>query len=616
MLEPDTRQLIVDALRPPAGFTLEQAVGTTYSLDLTALMLAPVAFALFDRQEPDGTTREDPIALLQALRSHADRITLFCQCGQIALPRDYRSFFIYLETSIFPVVPPDPTAIFHPKVWMLKFAGRERADVAYRLLCLSRNLTFDQSWDTVLQIEGRQSEERRHPELESFGHALIAMAETTKRLPPDRADAVRELSSELAWVQWIPPEGFDTIQFWPMGHDGHDQWPFEGRRDRTLVISPFVTGGMLARLTRQHRGSILISRSESFDKIGHNATAHLAESLTLSAGLRDPESDLGSIDAQETGGVSSNRPLEGLHAKCYVADAGRRARVWTGSANCTDAAFHGNVEFLVELEGRKDRCGVDAILGDASNRFGLRRMLESYMPENTNPQPLSETEQIELLLDQARRTIGSMSFEAVCQPLDRERWSLLIETQPPPVPLVAEIALLEMTLWPITLGGAASQPVALDAGGFTCEFVVSEQAITPFFAIRVAHGELDVLFLVVAVLLGAPEDRVDAVLTDVLKNREDVLRFLLLLLGDVDEALAAFASQQHGETGAWGLGSGSETLLEPLVLAFSRDQQRVRDVARFIEKLRSDDASARLIPPEWDVIWQPFADAVQQAETP
>jgi len=54
--------------------------------------------------------------------------------------------------------------------------------------------------------------------------------------------------------------------------------------------------------------------------------------------------------------------LDGLHVKLYVADAGREGRIWTGSANATDAAFRRNIEFLVELRGKKKYCGVDAVL--------------------------------------------------------------------------------------------------------------------------------------------------------------------------------------------------------------------------------------------------------------
>jgi hypothetical protein len=41
MLEPDGRTLLLDALRPPLGYQLDAAAGTTYSLDLVSLLTAP-----------------------------------------------------------------------------------------------------------------------------------------------------------------------------------------------------------------------------------------------------------------------------------------------------------------------------------------------------------------------------------------------------------------------------------------------------------------------------------------------------------------------------------------------------------------------------------------------
>ncbi len=43
MLQPTDRRLLFDALAPPSGFKLDFAVGTTYTLDLFALLSATVA---------------------------------------------------------------------------------------------------------------------------------------------------------------------------------------------------------------------------------------------------------------------------------------------------------------------------------------------------------------------------------------------------------------------------------------------------------------------------------------------------------------------------------------------------------------------------------------------
>ena len=54
MLEPRDRQLLFEALQPPNGFHFDQGIGTTYTLDLLALLTAPLAFTFFEQQSDEG----------------------------------------------------------------------------------------------------------------------------------------------------------------------------------------------------------------------------------------------------------------------------------------------------------------------------------------------------------------------------------------------------------------------------------------------------------------------------------------------------------------------------------------------------------------------------------
>ncbi len=153
MLEPGDRMLLMESLRPPEGFAFDCAVGTTFSLDLHALIVAPLAFTIFEWQDGTGRPTAHPAAVLEALRRYAGRVHLFCQAGGIKVPPRYDRILTFLEQSAIEVQAPDPRGLFHPKLWALRFTGPEQT-VRYRVLVLSRNLTFDRSWDTCLSIEG------------------------------------------------------------------------------------------------------------------------------------------------------------------------------------------------------------------------------------------------------------------------------------------------------------------------------------------------------------------------------------------------------------------------------------------------------------------------------
>ncbi len=102
MLDPETRSHTLEILRPPQGYELDRAIATTFSLDLLALLTAPLAFTLFDWEDEVGRTTNDPLAILESLRRYADRISIFCQAGRIAVPKTHQ-LFSYLEDSIFQV---------------------------------------------------------------------------------------------------------------------------------------------------------------------------------------------------------------------------------------------------------------------------------------------------------------------------------------------------------------------------------------------------------------------------------------------------------------------------------------------------------------------------------
>jgi len=83
MPAPGSHPVYLDALRPPAGFAPDRAVGTTCSLDLETLLAVPLGFAMLDRENEQGALARDPVALLHALRQRADRVIVFCEAGRM-----------------------------------------------------------------------------------------------------------------------------------------------------------------------------------------------------------------------------------------------------------------------------------------------------------------------------------------------------------------------------------------------------------------------------------------------------------------------------------------------------------------------------------------------------
>ena len=104
-----------------------------------------------------------------------------------------------------------------------------------------------------------------------------------------------------------------------------------------------------------------------------------------------------------------------------------------------------------------------------------------------------------------------------------------------------------------------------------------------------------------------------------LKNRADLIRFLLLLLGNVDDALAAIAGDDPATWeggGSWATGAASEALLEPLMRAYSRDRTRLHEIQHVMEELAKTETGRQILPDGWDAVWGPIQAALGQEPRP
>jgi hypothetical protein len=615
MLEPDDRQSLLDALRPPPGFALDRAVGTTFSLDLYALLTAPVAFALLETDNSeDGST--SPTTILEAIRRSAGRMDIFCQAGQIALPAEYRPLVAYVEEVVHEVAAAKGY-VFHPKVWLIRFSS-PAGERCYRLLCLSRNLTFDRSWDTMLRLDG--SPVRRSRALASRNRPLVRFVDAlpglaVQRLDQARAEAVHKLADELLGVEFELPNGFHGLRFWPLGIKGHRTWPFseEGwTHSRLLVVSPFLSPGLLARLHAPGSRDVLVSRSETLDTLEDAHLEQFEEAFALStAASGSDEAATESLGPEDEAlAERPEYPLKGLHAKLFVSEYHHMARLWTGSANATNAAFTGNVEFLVELQGARNACGVDAVLDGQAGGVKLRDLLETYEPSGSAP---AETDQqrLERRLDQARREIAALGFEAtvVAEDGDEEGYSLLVRAIEREG--FSAVRGVRGHLWPITLGRESAKPLApVFAKGIRFA-PVSFPALTAFFAIELeaeSRGTRAALrFVVNAVLTGAPPNRHDRLLTSILRDKGDVLRYLLLLLsGEQLVSTMGIAVSRGEETGDGWAARGGVPVLESMVRALARDPERLDHVHRLISSLSATDEGRALLPDGIEAVWEPI----------
>lgn len=622
MLEPDDRRLLLESLRPPLGYRLDQAVGTTFTLDLLALLAAPMAFTLFDAEAEDGRPTADPVALLRAVREYGDQITIFCQGGQIAVPPHDQLLYANLEDSIYQVA--RAGSLFHPKVWLLRYTA-EPGPVKYRFLCLSRNLTFDRSWDTVLRLDGELTKRKRtfrvnHP-LADFIAALPALTLSPK-LPVARAECLRQLADEFRRVEFELPEGFREIRFWPLGIPGHKSWPFTGDIRRMLIVSPFIGSDALRKIGSGGKGHVLVSRGESLDNLPDRSVLNGLDVRVMddAAALEATEAE----DAAETNGSGREAPdetLRGLHAKVYAADRGTSASVWLGSANATQAGLGGgNVEMLVELAGTYWHCGVDSILNgrvQGGDSFGA--LLRPYDVEAEPTLRDPDLERLEGDVEQLQLALA------------RERFLLSVEGPDDDANYTAELVSksrdgprtpsgMKLSAWPITRNPAeAKSAVRASKDQVVARFEgLVATTLTPFvaFEIEAQRGSARhaVRFVLKVPMRGAPRGRHEDVLRSLLSDKRRILRYLLLILAETEGAAVlapeVIAALTRGENESNGARAGAGIpLLEGLLRALERDDEKLEQIARLLADLGEDGESQAVLPDGFREVWEPIWSA-------
>lgn len=583
MLSPEARAIAIDMLRPPAGYRIDQAVLTTYSLDLDVLLALPLA-VLAQSDKSIEELLEDPLLLLEALREAGDRVHVFVDKAGIAIPHTSRALYALLERSVHPVRAPNGGA-FHPKLWVVRFVD-ESGGVLLRAAVSSRNLTFDRSWDVAVVSEG-VPEERLARSSRPLARLLAGLPELALS-PADETtrDILRSLAAELEHTAFPAPEGFEgavDYQVLGLGKGLHAPWQPGAGGDRLLAIAPFVNrtglGALAASVTGQR---LLISRREALDELPPKALERWQDVLVLSeSAVAESEDD------------QASRP-SGLHAKLIAIEHGERVDWTIGSANLTAAALTGsNVEVIATLSGRRT-----AEAAEAPNT--IEGFMEAGFPALCEPYRRSERPAEDPDLKEARgrlqracRVLLDSDLAIVVRPDEASwRWVLQGTARLPEG--------VEVRVWPVSLNEDQARRLELPL-----EWSLPLARLTAFVAFELSVAE-DVDNVRLALKLpasGMPEGRVAQVLRALIDSPERFLQFLRALLGGL-EGLTDWAAKGDGRwQGRWGAGLGGETLLEDLLRTASREPQKLDPVRRLIEDLRATPEGREIVPDGFHAIW-------------
>ena len=341
MLNPyDNRYNYGNELKPPYTYKLDFAIGTTYSLNFDALIGACFSLCSGIGTEDINNYKETnkDALILSMLDKINKNIAIFCEAGKIQKPSRISKLHIKLEDSIFQIKEQD--GIFHPKSWIIRYKN-DFGNIKYRLIVLSKNLSFDNSWDILCSFDGKLTEKNNNNrELIDFIKYLKGnITDSTKK------DKIDTIINELPKVEF-EHDGYSEMQVIPFGIDNYKNQNIDmynsskmGSNTKIFIMSPFISSSIIKKFNNNlpylSTDNYLITR---FSEL-HNITSKDTKNLNVYV----MNENLVELDEN---GIYSND----IHAKIYFTQNEKDKNLYIGSLNATNHAFYNNIELMVRLK--------------------------------------------------------------------------------------------------------------------------------------------------------------------------------------------------------------------------------------------------------------------------
>ena len=479
-------------LMPDIGYDVDFAAAFTYSLDLEAFLGVPVSLGLLD--EMDSGLIDNPFFLLEAIRKSSNKIAIFCNAGSIALPRNIRSVFALLESSVFEINL-NGMKSFHPKMWFIKYTNDD-GDSYIKLLILSRNLTFDRSFDYAVEMRGRIGG-RKLKKNKPLADMLAFAAKYANR---QKSRKILALADEIMSVREFEiDDRFEDYEFIPLGiiyNTGEPTGLFSNYKD-LIIFSPFLSGDFLEGFAANaKRKRTLFTRKSSLNQeiIDLFDDVYITKDIVLdNEALADGETESQGCD---------------IHAKIYFTCGNDGNFLYIGSANASNKAFNENVEFLLKLKFKPYKTGYE-------------RMLKEFLPDEGCP--FEKIEYIEtdgqavdtILLDKAlREAVRSIKNGEVRATGDR--FSIALRTNGRALSKTVHIA-------PMFRANHSAQ--LKDRLVFT-DMLLRE--LSEFFIIKIEDKQI----ITKIALNGMPDGRDQAIYKSIIQDKNGFLAYISFMLSD------------------------------------------------------------------------------------
>lgn len=608
MLNPnDDRLDYGQVLAPPEGYNLDFAIGTTYSLDLDALVGASIALGL--SEDTDSDLMKNPICLLEALRATGDKVVLFCEAGQIHMPNNVTLLYILLEKMVFQVNTAKRKKVakypsFHPKFWLLRYVDENNFPL-YRVVVLSRNLTFDRSWDITFCMDGvvnRRKTLKTEPVIDFISYLAGNLSSNDNGKAKQKK--IKEIMRELPYVHFeLNSKEFEDFEFLPVGiknskggfystEDKAFAPLFEDSFHEVLVMSPFLTSSVIKDFNDKNTyinktEYMLFTRAMSLGKLKPEDCSNF-RIFTMKDTVVDGESAISEDDPQIQ--------KQDIHAKVYMVRKYSDSYLYLGSLNASHNAKYGNIEFMMMLKSK--------------NRYlNLTKLSEALFSGNEEAasNPFQEVSLNTIVSVDEEQEMQS-ALENYVKEISRMKPNAIVSVNGENYDVTVQFTKYEACKYKVSMSPLLSNKTEILAENVQFASLQLTQ-LSEFYKFVITDGERTLQRVIMIPTNGLPEEREKAVVNSVVKDKECFYRYVAFLLGDNCVLSALEANNVTGMANAVITHDTVQipALYEKMLQTAATAPERFKEIDYLIKAISADG----VIPEQFEELYNTFKKAVK-----
>ena len=520
------------------------------------------------------------------------------------MPGTPSALSLLLEKMIVPVALPKSRGInhypaFHPKTWVLQYVNAQ-GDYHYRFAVLSRNLTFDRSWDVSFAMDSSKvakTAQQTKPIMNYLDFLRNQIRSEKVQNARAKRSAIRKLCDALDGVCFTTDskEFGDDFEIMPLGigSGGYDmnndplfcqtQWMADYSFHELVVFSPFISGSLIEHWNKPEHSltgttRTLITRKSELSKI----TAEQSNRFQIYT-LKD---DI--VDGEEAvSDDSTEKQKQDIHAKIYLRKKYSDVDLYLGSMNATYSAVNKNVEMMIRLRTKNRYYNSEMFLRDlfcgkadnTQNPFELSTVTEATadaQQENANQ------------LEQIIKTVCRLPMKASVTERDG-KYDVSLE-------ITEQIPEGDISITPFR----RNVPMPLEN---TMQFPQLDiLQVSEFYMVRVTTGDVTVDRIIMIPTTGIPEGRENAVVNSVVKDKRTFVEYVAFVLGD-SYLLSLMEERSLAGSGSWNNGHESlPALYEKMLKTALEEPEKIGEIGYLLQMITKEG----IVPDEFRELYTTF----------